>query len=198
MIKYLKSVDACKHFNVDSSTLRRWARYNQIETIKTKGGHYRYKVILPDLNNNYTSNSNYNESKLKIIYCRVSSKKQESDLERQKTFLIKKYPNYKLISDVGSGINFTRPGFKWILQQLFQKNIEEVVVAYTDRFSRFGFELFEWIFSEFGAILRSVHRKEKNSDLVGDIMEIFTVFTAKYHGQRKYKTKNDKSQDSTE
>jgi predicted site-specific integrase-resolvase len=116
----------------------------------------------------------------------VSSKKQEVNLKNQIKYLKGKYPKYKVVSDVGSGINYKRAGFKWILQQLFKGNIKEVVVASKDRFSRFGFDLFEWIFSEFGAVLKSASQYEEDEDFVGDIMEIFTVFTARYHGRRRY------------
>ena len=186
--KFVKASEAAEHYQVDISTLRRWARLNKIEFQVTKGGQYRYRVSLEE-------SEDFEDTGLHIIYCRVSSKKQSKDLRRQEAFLRKKYPDYKLVSDIGSGINNARPGFKWILQQLFKRNIDEVVVAHTDRFTRFGFDLFEWIFQEFGAVLTSCNRKEANGDIIGDIMEIFTVFTARYHGRRKYQTKDDKTPD---
>ena len=178
MTELVSSRTAIKHYNVTDSTLRRWARTGQIEAQKTEGGHYRYaieSVKAEPLNRKH-----------KIIYCRVSSKKQEGNLKNQIKFLKEKYPKHRVISDVGSGINYKRAGFKWILQQLFGDNIKEVIVASKDRFSRFGFDLFEWIFKEFGAVLKSASELESEDDFVGDIMEIFTVFTARYHGRRRY------------
>lgn len=140
---FVKSVYAQKFYKVSSTTLRRWASDKKIDYIVTDGGHHRYSV---PINYNKSINNLSPINKLLIVYCRVSSRKQQGDLERQKKYLSVNYPNHKIISDVGSGINYSRPGFKWILQQLFKGNIQEVVVAHKDRFSRFGFSLFEWIF----------------------------------------------------
>jgi predicted site-specific integrase-resolvase len=64
------------------------------------------------------------------------------------------------------------------------------VVAKKDRFSRFGFELFEWIFKQFGASIVVVDGTEQFSpevELAEDLMSIITVFSARYYGSRKYK-----------
>ena len=51
-------------------------------------------------------------TKINYIYTRVSSRKQFDDLERQIEFIKSQKPeyntSYKLISDIGSGINFKR------------------------------------------------------------------------------------------
>ena len=56
-------------------------------------------------------------------------KKQQGDLDRQIEFMQSKYPGYRLVSDIGSGINFKRKGFKTILEGLFKGAIKEVVVT---------------------------------------------------------------------
>ena len=49
---------------------------------------------------------------MNICYCRVSSENQKDDLERQVKYMKEKYPDYLIIKDVGSGINFNRKGYK--------------------------------------------------------------------------------------
>ena len=180
----VKAPEAAKHYNVSVSTLRRWARNGKIKYEETEGGHYRY-FIKKEEQIIDTSEEKLSEY---IIYGRVSSKKQEPDLVRQIKYLRKKYPKYSLITDIGSGINFKRKGFQTILERVFNGTIKEVVVAYPDRFSRFGFECFEWIFNKFGAKL--VHMQapstSEESEFLSEIMEIITVFTARYNGKRKY------------
>lgn len=184
----VKAEEAAKYYNISLSNLRKLAREGKVLTKTTPGGHYRYiietEVIIEE------SDIDLSEY---IIYARVSSKKQEDDLSRQIKYLKSRYPKYSVIRDIGSGINYKRKGFQTILEQLFKGNIKEVVVAYPDRFSRFGFELFEWIFSKFGATLKSLDQlsNSRESEMLSDIMEIFTVFTAKYHGSRKYNNKKD-------
>ena len=104
-------------------------------------------------------------------------------------FLTKKYPSYEIITDIGSGINFKRKGLQQILDDLFEQNISEVVVASKDRFSRFGYELFEYIFNKFGAKITCVNKQLDQTikeELAEDLLSIITVFTARYHGKRKY------------
>jgi len=175
-MSYVSPKEASNHYQVTEETLRDWSKKGQIEFIRTKGGHRRYKIERL-------------EGK-KIIYARVSSRKQEGDLRRQINFAKKSYPSYEVMSDIGSGLNFRRPKFKWILEQVFEGNIEEVVVTTADRFARYGTEeFFRWMFSKFGTeltILRNTKSKSSSEELAEDLLSIITVFTARYHGQRKY------------
>lgn len=58
---------------------------------------------------------NNNKNKQSICYCRVSSKKQKTYLERQQKIMKIKYPNYMIISDIGSGLNMKRKGLKKVV-----------------------------------------------------------------------------------
>lgn len=183
-MEYVTSKAAQGHFKVSGETLRAWANKDIIKCIKTDGGHRRYGLI------------KVKEDARRVIYARVSSRKQSTELQNQYEYLKKRYPNYEVIKDIGSGINFKRPGFRGILESLFQGNIEEVVVTSGDRFSRFGRDLFEWIFEKHGAkltILNSRTFKSNNEELSADLMEIITVFTARYYGKRKYNSLKDEN-----
>ena len=185
---YVKPKEASKYYNVSENALRTWANKGQIKHITTKGGHRRY-LLTETKEQNKQDISKPKHKKLQIIYARVSSAKQKDDLKRQTKYLSTKYPKHKIITDTGSGINFKRKEFRKILEGVFKGTIKEVVVAYKDRFTRFGYELFEWIFQTHGAKL--IYDKESNSEfqteLSDDLMAIITVFTARYYGKRKYK-----------
>lgn len=178
---YVKPKEASKYFNVSENALRVWANNGKIKFITTKGGHRRYLLESTERTGDETEKRN-------IIYARVSSRKQKTDLERQSEYLKQKYPNHTLITDIGSGINFERPGFKRILEGVFQGTINQVVVAHKDRFSRFGFSLFEWIFQQHNSEI--IYDKEsevsQQQELSDDLMAIITVFSARYYGKRKY------------
>jgi len=175
------SARARDYYKVSDSSLRRWARQGLVPTEKSLGGHYRFLIPVNESSSQLIEN-NF------IVYARVSSKKQEADLERQVTYLSSIYNDYAVVRDIGSGLNYKRQGFKAILEQLFKGNIKRVVVAHQDRFTRFGFDFFQWLFQQFGAVLESVDRstKSREEELLGDIMEVFTLFTARYYGSRKY------------
>jgi predicted site-specific integrase-resolvase len=186
---FVKSNIAVKFYNVDDSTLRRWARNGKIKTEITNGNQWRYwidSIESGDINSGSDIKPEF------ICYARVSSVKQKADLQTQVTYLRQHYPTYTIITDIGSGINYKRPGFKRILEGVFRGTIKKVMVANRDRFSRFGFDLFEWIFQEHGATLESIQKGDTDGqDIVTDLMEIITVFSARYYGKRKYSLQKD-------
>jgi len=180
---YARAKVARKHYGVTDKTLRIWSDAGKIKSIRTKGNQRRYFVPMSELE------SQKLPERRKIIYARVSSSKQKSDLQNQIKFLQQRYPSHELITDIGSVINFKRKGFKTILELLFKRNIKEVVVATYDRFSRFGIDLFKDMFKQFNSKLISVNAKEFKSpeqELAEDLLSIITVFSARYHGRRKY------------
>jgi len=187
---WVKADKAREYYSISAPTLRHWSETNKISSQQLPTGRYKYWIadIKKKGNNNKTGQTT-------IIYSRVSSTKQSRDLTRQEHYLKSKYPTAESRTDIGSGLNYKRPGFKAILQSLFKGNIKEVVVAHKDRFTRFGFEFFEWLFNQFGAVLTSLENEKytdgTGNDLTDDLMSVITVFTARYYGSRKYKeTKN--------
>ena len=76
----LKAKDAAKHYNISVSNLRKWAREGRIETFTTEGGRYNY--VIRNVKEQCPEEISQN-----IIYARVSSKKQQNDLQRQVSML---------------------------------------------------------------------------------------------------------------
>lgn len=165
---------------VSKETLRLWHLQGKLTATTTKGGHRRY--CFKELSEITT--------KRRVIYARVSSRKQSEDLERQITLLKEAYPDFEVISDIGSGINFKRRGLQTILELAFRGCLQKVVVAHRDRLTRFGFELFDFIFKVHNVeleILSSNDIKEPARELLEDVLSIITVFTARFYGSRKYR-----------
>ena len=130
-----------------------------------------------------------------IGYARVSSKKQSDDLERQvnniKEYLSNNYETFDIITDIGSGINYNKPGLLKLIEKINKKEVDLIVVLYKDRLLRFGFELVKY-FAELNNVKIEVLDKiDKNQDqeLVEDLVQIITVFSCKIQGKRKSKTK---------
>jgi putative resolvase len=188
----VKAHEAAEYYGISISNVRKWGREGAIPTERTPKGHYIY--IIPECckQSEPASPEDWSDS---IIYARVSSKKQKGDLLRQVQTLQSKYPNYTLLQDIGSGLNYERKNFRSLLERLFQGKIRRVVVSHQDRFCRFGFDFFQWLFQYFGATLESMEHPnpETGDSMVADIMEIFTVFTARYYGRRKYHPNHETS-----
>jgi putative resolvase len=195
--KYISGQEVCKVLGVHVRTLYDWDKKGKIETIRTPGNKrlYNLEKYLSDQNPNlklYEETLNEEEiDKLKIIYTRVSSNSQKDDLERQKAYMVKRYPNHLLIEDIGSSLNFNRRGLRKIIRWAIAGKIEEVVVAYKDRFARFGFELIEDLIKEYSdgkiIVLHEKKEEEPEEELVKDMLQIMNIFVAKMNGLRKYK-----------
>jgi len=185
---FIASRKAQKFTGLGHQTLRTYADTGKIQAYKTPSGQRMYnKSSLEAFINSF----NHSEEKKKVIYCRVSSKKQLDDLERQCNSLQSKFPNHVLIKDCGSGINFKRKGLQTILDYAMSGNLEEVVVAHKDRLCRFGFELIEFVCSRNNAriiVLDKEDCKSSEQELAEDILSIITVFSCKQMGKRKYRT----------
>ena len=68
-----------------------------------------------------------------------------------KQYLIAKgKPFEKLISDVGSGINYNKKGLSHLIQKVLNYEIESVVILYKDRLLRFGYDLLDNLFEKHG------------------------------------------------
>ncbi|MGC7931744.1 IS607 family transposase, partial [Lysinibacillus sp. VIII_CA] len=85
------------------------------------------------------------EEKIVVGYCRVSSKKQQADLERQvqnmKTYLLAQGKPFKIVTDIGSGIHYNKKGLNEVIDLVMDKKVSKIVVLYKDRLVRFGYEL---------------------------------------------------------
>jgi len=94
--------------------------------------------------------ANHTATKSKIAYCRVSSPNQRRDLERQVDAMRSSFPEHRVVTDIGSGINFKRRGLLSVLDAVVRGDVEEVVVAHRDRLCRFAFDLVKWIMHKHG------------------------------------------------
>jgi predicted site-specific integrase-resolvase len=140
---------------------------------------------LDDLHGLFGQPKSNEPEKAKICYARVSSAHQKPDLERQVEDLHKAYPEHEIVQDIGSGLNWKRPGFKALLERVLGGNVDEVVVAHRDRLCRFAFELVEQIFQHYKVKLVVLNAyASPESELSDDLLAITTVFVAKHNGQR--------------
>jgi len=201
--KYISKRHALKILGLSSSTLLKLEELNKIEVIKTLGGHRKYNVQKYINDNKKESEpikkindikENIKNIKINICYIRVSTINQKSDLKHQKEYMIKKYPSYEIIEDIGSGINFNRKGIRKIIKLGIEGKINKLVVAFKDRLTRFGFELIEDLIKEYsnGEIIIENEKEEKEpkEELVDDVLQILNVYTAKMNGLRKYNKLN--------
>jgi len=189
--------EAAQILGVHQRTLYIWEEKGLIETIRTPGNKRLYNVdkfieekkckdmVCKNLDELDTKN------KLNICYIRVSSTNQKDDLERQKKLMIDKYPEHIIIEEIGSGLNLNKRGIKKIIHLAIAGKINELIIAYRDRLTRFGYELIEELITKYSKgkiiVLSQTNKLEPEEELVKDVMAIMNVYVAKMNGLRKYK-----------
>lgn len=182
-----------KLINYSVKTLQRWDRDDILKPetrTKTNRRLYSHDQLIQ------FTNSNILKKKKNIIYCRVSSSNQKSDLKSQKDFLIDFTRNMGLsiddtYTDIGSGMNFKRKNFLKLLEEVQNNEIESVTIAHKDRICRFGYELIEHIFNKNNVKINLINddRLSPEQELCQDLTSIVHVFSSRLYGLRKYKNK---------
>jgi len=192
--KLLRPKEVCHRLGVSYSTLSRWVREGRIRAIRTAGGKYR----IPESEvRRIAEGLPISREVRAIIYARVSSNNQKSDLERQIQYLTeycasKGYRVIDVLSDVASGLKTGRRGLLKLFDYVVNGQVDVVVVTYRDRLTRFGFEFLEFFFNQYGVRIEVVfgeEPKEAHQELVEDLIEIVTSFAGKLYGTRSHKKK---------
>lgn len=184
--RFYKLADASRLTGIGKQTLQNYAKTERIRSITTPTGRRTY-----DISTLIAQTETSSVSK-EVCYCRVSTNGQRPDLARQIEYMEEKYPEYEIVSDVGSGINFKRPGLQKIIKYAIEGTLKTLVIAYKDRLCRIGYDLIEHIletYSETDIIIDSPTEETINDEIANDIIQIITVYSAKINGMRSYKTK---------
>ena len=184
--------EASEFLGISIDTLRRWERVGKITSMRTQGGHRRYdkkELIKFKMGDN-------SENRITIAYCRVSSSDQKEDLQRQienvSQYCIANGYQFRVISDLGSGLNYKKKGLQELIELICSNSIERIVVNYKDRLIRFGVELIEQLCSIYNVKIEIINLTEDKSyeeELVEDVLSVITVFSAKLYGARSHKSK---------
>jgi len=187
-VKYYKLSEAATLSGLSKQTIYSYAVNNKIKFITTPGGQKLYDIstiinepITLDIGDKH------------VCYCRVSTHGQANDLDRQTAYMREKYPDFEMIHDIGSGINFKRPGLQKIIDYAIKGKLRRLVIAYKDRLCRIGYELIEHILTTYSnteIIVDSSHEETINEEIANDILQIITVYSAKINGMRHYDSKD--------
>lgn len=194
--KYFGISAAADYLGVSKDTLRLWERRGKIRPHRTAGNTRRYTI--EDLDNaiNGVKTTVKKQDKITIGYCRVSSRDQKKDLDYQVNVVTKYCENqgyrFKIIKDLGSGMNYTKRGLQQLLHLVCQNQCNRIVINYKDRLVRFGYELIETVCREHNVqieIINSTDDLDDKEELANDVMAVLTVFAARAYGKRSHKNK---------
>lgn len=159
--------------------------------ISEKGTRYYSEEQLRELKNSRTPQR---EEKV-VAYCRVSTKSQQYELEKQvenvKSYMYAKGYSFEVITDIGSGINYKNKGLQKLISLIDSNQVTKVVILHKDRLVQFGFELIQLLCDLHDVKIEIIDNSELSNkeELTDDLIEIITVFANRLYGSRSKKTR---------
>ena len=192
--KLLKPREFCEIVGISYQTFKKWVRNGRVRVVRLSSG--RLRVPYSEVERILGRRPETCEVRA-VIYARVSSSDQKTDLERQIQYLTqycsaKGYKVIDVLSDVASGLKTNRRGLLKLFNYVVNKKVDVVVITYKDRLTRFGFEYLEYFFRQFGARVEVVYGevpKDAYQELVEDLIAIITSFAGKLYGMRSHRKK---------
>lgn len=173
------------------ATIRRWEAEGKIASKRLPSGHRYFDDS--DLRAVMGVKAEHRNT---VVYCRVSSKGQKQDLERQlESMQIWALSSGTIvdewITEIGGGLNFKRPKFLAIVDRICRGEIRQLIVAHKDRLVRFGFELIRHICDEHDCelIVLNQIRLSPEKEMVEDMLAIVHTISCRLYGMRKYEKK---------
>lgn len=181
----MKSKEVLSILNVTRVTLMNYVKTGKIKATKMKNGYYDYDdaSVFAFIKK---------DSRINIIYSRVSTNKQKKFLDTQINLLSTycKNNNIKIdtiYKEICSGTDLDRTQFSILMDLVFQHKIKNIYITYKDRLTRLSFKTIEQIFKKFGTTIIVINDKDDKSteeELFDDLLNIIHHFSTKLYSKR--------------
>ena len=190
--EYIKASEYAKKMSLNVRTVYRYYHNGKIKGYQDKETGTIF-ILNPFKNEN-------NEDNLKnkvVLYARVSSSENKTNLESQLEKLrlfasAKGYQIVKEIKDIGSGLNDNRSKLNELLEKELN-NFEILLVEHKDRLTRFGFNYIDILLKSHNKKIEVINLVDNNKeDLIQDFVSVITSFCARIYSQRISKRKVEK------
>lgn len=198
---YYKPKEVCDMLNISIYTLYNREKQGLIKVDKTDSNRRIYSkdtviALLSKYSLLYEDDDRYD-----VIYARVSTynQKQRGDLQRQidmlSSYAVTQNPkNLQIITDIGSGLNDNRKGFKKLIQKILNNEVNRIFITYKDRLTRFGFHILQEICAKANTEIIVLYSDEQDvsveEELVQDIISLMHSFSDKFDGRSRKQLKN--------
>ena len=136
--------------------------------------------------------------RLTVAYARVSSHEQKSDLDRQVARIAEWSSGQgiridRYVREIGSGLNDRRRELASILAD---PTVQTIVVEHRDRLARFGVAQLERVMASANRSVVAVDSGERDDDLVRDMIELMTCFSARFCSRRSARNRAQRALDA--
>lgn len=193
--------EVSKILGVTPKTIRLWEQQGKINPERTPNGHRRYdrdEIVRMSKFYGKVRTDDDQKDRRTIAYARVSSHDQKDDLKRQsellESFCAANGWTYTIIQDLGSGLNYDKRGLKKLIKEICDGNVDRLVITHKDRLLRFGSEIIYSLCENYNAEVVILNKGDVQpsfeEELVQDVLEIITVFSARLYGARSHKNKS--------
>lgn len=178
----MKAIKVMNILNISRSTLSKYVKEKKIHIrINKHNGRYVY-----DPKSVYELASNY--SKNNVIYARVSTYKQKSQLENQ----INKIKNYcsnnsiiinNIYKDISSGLSLNRKYFENMSNLVLQYNIDTIYITNKDRLFRLSFNILKQLFAKYGTKIVCINEYNVKTE-EEELISLIHCFSMKSYSKR--------------
>lgn len=132
-----------------------------------------------------------NKQEYVVVYARVSSSENKSNLESQAERLCQYciangWKVNEVVKECASGLNDSRSKLSKIFTE---RKATKLIIEHKDRLTRFGFNYIKMLFNDCDIIV--VNECETDQDLFEDFVSLVTSFCARIYGKRRTKRKTE-------
>ena len=189
--KYLRVGKAAEELGLHPITIRRWIKAGKIQAVRVG---IEARVPRSEIERLLCQA----DSRLLVLYARVSGHDQRPDLDRQidrlQAWAKSERAGHEVLvlSDIGSGLNAAHKRFQQLLKLVCEDRVAEVAITYRDRLTRFRTEYLETLFASFGVtftVLDPTEERTPEQELVEDLFSIIASFVGRLYGRRSHKQK---------
>ena len=176
--------------------LSEYAKKNSI-SYQTAWLHYKQGLIkgarqLPSGTVVIDENINQDKPEYTVVYARVSSSENRSNLDTQANRLVQfcianGWVVDEVVKECASGLNDERPKLCKVFKE---RKATRIVVEHKDRLTRFGFNYIKTLLYDCEIVV--VNKCDSDQDLFEDFVSLVTSFCARIYGKRRTKRKTER------
>ena len=185
----MKYKEAEKILKVNRATIYRYVKTGKLRVTQISEHRYNYN------DDDVFKLAGLTEERKAVIYARVSTTKQQKDLENQIS-TIRQYANSigykidKVYSDIASGMSYDRCEFKSLLSDVLSFKIKTIVISNKDRFSRISFNMWKELFESYNCNIIVMNddidsSESAEKEIFEDIISLIHCFAMKMCSKRR-------------
>ena len=166
--------EASDLLGVSIKTLRRWEQQGKIVSIRTRGGHRRFRP--EDLLQSGQA------TPLIIGYARVNRPEQKPQLDTQikalEDFCHQQGQPFEILTDIGDGVSHNHPNFMRLVKMICQGEVKSLVLTHAESVSRFCHDFTLGLCRLFKIqviLLNQTQESIAAEDLVDDLQALVTI-----------------------